>query len=236
MEFEGRRRWGTFLERPNRFTAVVDFDGRREQCFLPNPGRLKELLLPGARVLLLEREGSRNRKTRYDLTLVLYRGEPISVDARLPNRLVREALEGGRLIPFHGYSRIQAEAPWGQSRVDFLLEGRGGSCLLEVKSCTLVRDGRALFPDAVTERGRRHCRELVGALQRGYRAAVLFVIQRSDASLFSPNDAADPAFGKALRHAAALGVEVFAFRCRVTERGISLGEAVEVDLTGGAHK
>ncbi|MBI4344119.1 MAG: DNA/RNA nuclease SfsA [Euryarchaeota archaeon] len=233
MEFRGPLVRGIFLRRPNRFTVLVEIGGVPRTCHLPNPGRLEELLVPGAKVFLREK-GEGKRRTGYDLVAVSHQGGLVSVDSRLPNRLVEEALAEGRIPPFRRCHLARGEVSYGRSRFDFLLQCGDRPCLLEVKSCTLVRDGRALFPDAVTDRGRRHGLELARAHQEGYRAAVLFVVQRTDASIFSPNDATDPAFGEALRWAAWQGVEVLAYRCLVTERGVSLEEEVAVDLGGKA--
>lgn len=229
MEFLGPLVRGIFLRRLNRFAVLVEIGGVPRTCHLPNPGRLEELLVPGAKVFLLEKIGG-GRRTGYDLAAVSHRGGLVSVDSRLPNRLVGEALAEGRLPPFCHCRVVREEVPYGRSRFDFLLQCGEKPCLLEVKSCTLVRDGMALFPDAVTERGKRHCLELARAHQEGYRAAVLFVVQRTDASIFSPNDATDPAFGEALRWAAGRGVEVLAYGCLVTESEVRLGGRVAVDL------
>jgi sugar fermentation stimulation protein A len=157
----------------------------------------------------------------------------VSADARLPNDLVHEALAAGRLPRFSGYHRIQREVFHGRSRIDLALSGPRGRCLIEVKSVTLVERGMALFPDAPTERGRRHLETLAAACRGGERAAVLFVVQRADATSFAPNDAADPAFGAALRAASARGVEVYAYRCSVTRREMTLAGGLPVLLGEG---
>lgn len=209
-----------FVSRDNRFRATVSVDGEEVAAHLPNSGRLGELLVPGRRAILTPRPGA-HRKTRYDLSLVEYQGRWVSVDARLPNQLVAEALAAGRIDPLAGYPAVRREVTHGFSRFDFLLEGSDRTpCLLEVKSVTLVIDGLGCFPDAVTERGRRHVRELAEAVGAGFRAAVLFVVQRDDAAGLRPHDESDPAFGQALRQAARAGVEVYAYGCRV-EPGLS---------------
>jgi sugar fermentation stimulation protein A len=206
---------GRFLARDNRFRVTVQVAGQAVWAHLPNSGRLGELLVPDRRVLLVPRDGAK-RKTRYDLSLVELDGRWVSVDSRLPNSLVREALLADRLAPLAGYPSVRREVRYGRSRLDFLLEAPDRSpCLLEVKSVTLVVDGLACFPDAVTARGRRHVLELAGARAEGYRAAVLFVVQRQDATGFRPHDESDPAFGTALREAASQGVEVYAYGCHV---------------------
>lgn len=218
----------TFKARPNRFLGEVETDGGRALCFIPNPGRMEELLHPDAKVYLLERV-SEHRKTRFDLVLVDLDGTLVSVDSRVPNRVVAEAVEGGRLPEFHGLRIEKREPVFGHSRLDFRLAGASNAMLLEVKSCTLVVDGTAIFPDAPTERGRRHLNALVRALEAG-RAAVLFLIQRSDADTFRPNDETDPQFAGALRDAVDLGVEVYAYNSRVTLQGVWMNRRISVKL------
>jgi len=150
------------------------------------------------------------------------------VDARLPNPLFAEAVAEGRLAAFAGVRVIEREVRRGGSRIDFRLEGAWGARWVEVKSVTLVEDGVALFPDAPTGRGRRHLEELSALVREGQRAAVVFVVQRSDAEAFAPNSRADPAFAHMLAEAQALGVEVYAYRCRVTRRALTLLDEVPV--------
>jgi sugar fermentation stimulation protein A len=204
-----------FLARDNRFRVTVEADEGPVWAHLPNSGRLDELLVPGHRVLLVRRSAP-NRKTRYDLSLVQLAGQWVSVNARLPNDLVVEALFAGRLAPFVGYPDVNREVAFGRSRLDLLLEAPGRPpCLIEVKSVTLVVDGLACFPDAVTLRGRRHLRELEAAIERGYRAAAIFVVQRGDAIGLRPHDESDPDFGRVLREVVSRGVEVYAYACSV---------------------
>ena len=221
----------TIIARLNRFAVAVEVAGRREVAHLPNSGRLEELLAPGTLALLAEcrRPG---RKTAFDLAMVRYPTPDnlVSVDARLPSALAEEALRAGELAPFRCYPSVRREVRFGGSRLDFSLEGEGGSCLLETKSITWVVDGCALFPDAPTERGQRHLRTLIEGRRAGRRAAVVFVIQRCDAYGFSPCRPADPAFAATLVDAAAEGVEVYAYRCEVREDGMRILAPVPVGL------
>lgn len=219
----------TLIRRLNRFAVEVELEGHPLAAHLPNSGRVRELLQPGTPALLVSRSGSR-RKTAFDLLLVRLGPTWVSADARLPNALVREALAEGRLEPFRRYAEVRPEARFGGSRVDFLLRGREGDCLLEVKSVTLVEAGVALFPDAPTARGTCHLRELTEARRQGLAAAVLFVVQRRDGGAFSPNDPADPSFGRILREAAQKGVQVLAYRCRVSPREIRIAGSIPVRL------
>ncbi len=227
MRFEGEPIPATFLARPNRFLGEVELEGRIVQCFIPNPGRMRELLTPGARVYIIERR-SPLRKTGYDLALVELDGVLVSVDSRVPNTVLGEAIAGGEVPEFRGFRVGRREPKFLDSRLDFELTD-GEKMLLEVKSCTLVVGGVGLFPDAPTRRGRRHLEALTEALSLG-RAAILFQVQRGDASSLTPNEGADPSFSGALRMAAGEGVEVYAYNSRVTLGGVSLNRRVPVAL------
>lgn len=218
-----------FIERRNRFAALVELAGEPTLAHLANSGRLVEVLVPGAPVLLAERYGG-HRKTRYDLIMAAVDGQWVSVNTWLPNNLVQEALQANALEPFRAYPIVKREVVFGHSRIDFLLEGAVGRYLLEVKSLTLVRDGTALFPDAPTLRGRRHVQTLQTALKSGYQAGILFVIQRPDATTLAPNEAIDPSFAQALRQAYAAGVELYAYRCQVSPQEVKLDTVVPIRL------
>jgi len=186
---------GRFLPRTSRFSVLAELaDGPGYfECHLPNPGRLKELLVPDAELLLRPAKNPDRRKTKFDVFAVKAEGRTVVVDSRIPNQIMREALGSGEIAEFSGYELVRSEPAYGKSRLDFLLAG-DKLCFVEVKSCTLVRNGVALFPDAPTERGRRHLQELARAHEEGYRACILFVIQREDAKLLMPNDETDPDF------------------------------------------
>lgn len=209
----------TFVKRLNRFVAIVSVDGRETTVHVPNSGRLRELFVPGSEALVLSAPDPL-RKTPYTLKAVKYNGFWVSIDSTLPNRIVYDAVKSGALRIFSSIQEVRREAVYGGSRFDlFVREASGRGCYIEVKSVTLVKDGVAMFPDAPTERGRKHLRELVEAVKEGYRGVVIFCVQRGDANVFSPNDETDPAFGDALRNAGRGGVEVHAWRCRVTDDG-----------------
>jgi len=220
---------GVYTRRLNRFLTLVSLNGRAVLCFLPNPGRMEELLVPRVKVVLREAEG-KHRKTRYELLAVYQDDLLVSVDTRIPNRLLFEAFKERRLDPFSHYDVIKPEYVYGQSRFDFLLRNNVERCLIEAKSCTLVRRGVALFPDAPTLRGRRHVSELARARREGYRACVIFIIQRTDVDAFSPNDVTDPAFGAALRKASAEGLELYAYSSELTENEVLLRKRIRIDL------
>jgi sugar fermentation stimulation protein A len=173
------------------------------------------------------------RKTPYDLKLVDYAGVWVSVDARLPNLLFAEAFRRGSLPGFAGYTHLQPEVRLDDSRIDFLLSGPAGRCWVETKSVTLVNEVIACFPDAPTERGRRHLHALIRAVERGDQAAVLFVVQRHDARAFGPHVEADPDLARTLRQASMTGVAVLARRCRVSEDEIVLDASIPLIWNGG---
>jgi len=219
-----------FVERKNRFVALVELDGEVVSAHVANSGRLRELFTPGREVYLVEKEGE-HRATRYDLALVKYKGRFVSVDAHIPNDIVAAAIDRGQLQEFGGYTVLKREIKFGSSRLDMLaVDGEGKKFFIEVKSVTLVRDGVARFPDAPTERGARHLEELSKAVQEGHRGAVVFLIQRDDARQFSPNDETDPVFGETLRRLASTGVEAYAYICRVTPRKIVIIRSIPVVL------
>lgn len=220
---------GRFIVRLNRFAAKMEVAGQEVMVHLANSGRLGELLLPNYRMLLKPVAGD-HRKCPYDLALVDLGFTLCSADARLPNPLLAEAIEAGRVAEFQDYSQVRREVTYGDSRLDLLLEDSDPPCFVETKSVTLVEDGRALFPDAPTLRGVKHLNSLIRAKAEGYRAAVVFVIQRSDAKEFSPHDVADPLLGETLRRAVYSGVEAFAYCSQVSEREILLANRVPIVL------
>jgi sugar fermentation stimulation protein A len=190
-------------------------------------------MVPGYQVWLTphwERQG----RTRFDLALVLADGVLVSADARLPSALFVEAVARGMVPTLAAATLVQREPRWGESRLDLALACGAERWLIETKSITLVEEGVALFPDAPTARGRRHLRALMEAVAQGLRAAVVFVAQREDARCFRPYDAVDPEFGRALRAAAAAGVEVWAYRCRVACDEVEIAGAIPVELGHGA--
>ncbi len=217
---------GRFLTRPNRFIAHVEIDGQVEVCHVKNTGRCKELLPMGAEVWC-EQAANPNRKTKYDLITVKKGNRLINMDSQAPNIAAGEWLAAGGLGQVEA---IRPETFHGDSRYDFSFVKDGKTYFLEVKGVTLENDGVCAFPDAPTERGAKHLRGLTQAVKDGFGAYVLFVIQMTDVKYLHPNDNTDPEFGKALREAAAGGVQVLAVDCQVTEDTMVIGNAVEVRL------
>ena len=217
---------GIFRARPNRFVAYVDIDGREETCHVKNTGRCRELLPAGAQVWCAECDNPA-RKTRYDLITVKKGNRLINMDSQAPNAVAKEWLLAGGLGEIQN---LKAESIYEDSRFDFSFTREEKQCFLEVKGVTLEKDGVCAFPDAPTQRGTKHLKGLTRAAEKGYEAWVLFVIQMENVKYLHPNDDTDPAFGKALREAAAAGVRLLAMDCRVTEDMIVIRSPVEVKL------
>lgn len=214
-----------FLSRPNRFIAHVLVEGEEVVCHVKNTGRCRELLRPEARVWL-EKGTNPKRKTAYDLVTVEKGRRLVNMDAQAPNKIFGEwalRLEAG-------IRSVRPEGAFGDSRLDFLLETEQGRHYVEVKGVTLEEGGHVFFPDAPTERGVRHLHTLMRAVEQGHRATVFFVVQMADVLDFSPNDSTDPAFGQALRQAAAAGVQVLAFTCQVTPEAVTMDRQIPVIL------
>jgi len=218
---------GRFLERMNRFAALVRLGGAEVVAHVPNSGRMGELLRRGATVLVARR--GPGRATCCDLVMVQEGTRLVSLDARLPPGLVAEAMLEGRLPELGRFDRVRREVRVGQSRLDLAAEGDSGTIFVETKSVTLVRDGLALFPDAPTSRGARHLLELRRLAEDGHGAAVVFVVQRGDGERFRPNVEADSTFAALLREVAG-AVLVLAYGCRVTRGEVAIDRRVPVEL------
>ena len=217
---------GKFIARPNRFIAHVEIEGKTEICHVKNTGRCRELLVPGAEVFCQVAENPA-RKTKFDLIAVQKGERLINMDSQAPNIAAGQWLKNGGLGELEN---IKAETFHEDSRFDFSFQKDGKACFLEVKGVTLETGGVCAFPDAPTTRGVKHLQGLTKAVRDGFGAYVLFVIQMEDVLYLHPNDITDPAFGKALREAAAAGVQVLAMDCRVTRDSMDIGKAVPVEL------
>lgn len=221
-----------FVARPNRFIARVLVEGKEEIAHVKNTGRCRELLIPGCRVWLsIPQNGA--RKTKFDLIAVEKEREGkkpllINMDSQIPNAVAEEWLRAGNLFPVG--ATLRREVTCGSSRFDFYLQDGARKAYLEVKGVTLEESGVARFPDAPTERGIKHLRELIRVCEEGIEAYVLFVIQMKEITRFSPNDATHKAFGDALREAAAVGVRVLAVNCVVTPDSIRADAPVWIEL------
>ena len=217
---------GVFRARPNRFIAHVEINGKLEVCHVKNTGRCRELLPEGAKVWCAVADNP-NRKTKYDLITVQKGDRLINMDSQAPNIAAGEWLASGGLGEI---SDLRAEVSRGDSRFDFSFTKDAKTCYLEVKGVTLENDGVCAFPDAPTQRGDKHLKELSRLAEEGYGAYVLFVVQMADVKYLRPNDGTDPAFADALRQAAKAGVTVLAMDCAVTEDTMELRLPVLVKL------
>ncbi len=191
-------RVAAFLDRPNRFRVRCRLDGRTVSAFLPNPGRLRELLLPGRKVHLVREHGPTPRKTRFTAVAVEREGRPVLLHTHRTNDVARLLIERGLVPGFRGARIAASEVRSGRNRFDFLLEREGRRTYLEVKSCTLAGKRVAMFPDAATERGARHIRELAALAGEGVSGAVLFIVHWPEARVFLPDFHTDPAFARTL--------------------------------------
>lgn len=216
-----------FISRPNRFIAYVEIDGKEKVCHVKNTGRCKELLIPGATVVL-ERSDKPQRKTEYDL-IAVYKGDKlINMDSQAPNKVFGEW--AAQSCYFGKDPMIKPECKYGASRFDFYIESEGRRIFVEVKGVTLERDGVILFPDAPTERGVKHINELADAVKNGYEAYVFFICQMKDCRYFTPNRQTHPQFADALKTAAEKGVQVRCVNCDLSEDTLTIDTFVEVRL------
>lgn len=232
MQYQNIRK-ATFLDRPNRFVAHAELDGKVVVCHVKNTGRCRELLLPGTTIYVQAAENPA-RKTPFDLIAVEKGERLINMDAQAPNRVFQEWAEQGKFR--EGLTLLRPETTWGNSRFDFYWEAGERKGFVEVKGVTLEEEGIVRFPDAPTERGVKHLTELARCRSEGLEASICFVIQMEQVRCFTPNERTHPAFGQALRAAAEAGVEVLAYDCRVAPDRLELRQPVPVVLNGSTEK
>jgi len=227
---------GTLIRREKRFLAYVRLDdGEEVIAHTNNSGRMAGCQDPGSRVWLSPADKpGRKLKWTWEIVHVQPEGVAVGINTMVPNRLVEEGVRDGMIQQLAGYPTIRREVRYGNenSRIDLLLEGADDlpRAWVEVKNVTMLERGRALFPDAVTTRGRKHLRELAAQVQAGERGVLVFVVQRSDAHEVAPADAIDPAYGQELRRAASAGVELLAYQAEVSPLAISLVRSLPVVL------
>ncbi len=224
---------GRFIRRVNRFIAEVEVEGKVESVHVKNTGRCKELFIEGVRVFL-EPAKNQDRKTRFSL-VALYKGDMlINIDSQIPNAVAFESFENNPYILEHfgKVTFLKREVTYGKSRFDLYYENdeTGKKGFIEVKGVTLEEERQSRFPDAPTERGVKHIKELVSSLEDGYASYILFVVQMKEVDSFKPNDETDPKFGRALRKATRAGVGVLCFDSIVTPDSIILDQPVKVDM------
>lgn len=218
---------GTFIARPNRFLAQVMVNGRAEECHIKNTSRLSELLVPGV-AAAVQKAQNPNRKTPYSLIAVEHEGRWVNIDSQAPNTLFAEWLTTDHFI--ENITLLRPETRFESSRFDFYIEAGERKIFAEVKGVTLAENGIARFPGAPTARGVKHITELCKCVEQGYEAILAFVIQRQDVCRFAPNDAMQPEFGAALRHAADLGVQVVGFNCTVAPNWLTAHQRAQIIL------
>jgi sugar fermentation stimulation protein A len=234
---------GIFKARPNRFIAEVEVDGKLEIAHVPNTGRCKELLVEDA-VVWLKPSDNPNRKTKFSLHFVENKGVLVSLYSQQANSIVYDAIVSGKIKELAGYDYHQREKTVENSRIDIYLANREDdccgmdflvdSCYVEVKGVTLIVDGEARFPDAPTERGAKHLKELIKLKKDGNRCCVFFLIQHPAGKFFRPNWQNDPNFSKTLNEAYEAGVEILVYRCDNQLEGIKLiSESLDFDLGEG---
>ncbi len=223
---------GIFLSRPNRFIAHCLIEGKKEICHVKNTGRCKELLLPGRKVYL-EYHDTEARKTKYDLISVEKGDRLINMDSQVPNKVFREGVLTNKfLLPFleGPITDLKGEVSFQNSRFDFWVKTQTEEGFIEVKGVTLEENNVVFFPDAPTERGVKHVKELIKAKEEGYAACIVFIVQMSDVDYFMPNYETHPAFGEALKEAAKKGVMLLAFDTVIVKDGIFPGKSVPICL------
>ncbi len=216
-----------FIERLNRFVARVSLDGEEILCHVKNTGRCRELLRQGVTVYL-EKSDNPQRKYQYSLITVDKNGRLVNMDSQAPNKAVYEFLSAGGFKK--GIELIRPECTHGRSRFDFYIEYEGKRAFIEVKGVTLENDNVVSFPDAPTERGARHVRELAELVSQGYECYVIFVVQMKDVKYFTPNGEHDPHFRAALIEAEKNGVDILAYDCLITEDEMRICNKVEIVL------
>lgn len=218
---------GIFISRPNRFIAYVNIDGKEEICHVKNTGRCKELLIPGVTVYL-EESDNKDRKTKYDLVSVMKGDKLFNIDSSAPNKVFGEwAINSGE---FGCVTYFKPECRYKNSRFDFYMETDKHKIFVEVKGVTLEKNGVLMFPDAPTERGVKHLRELINCTKEGYKAYAVFVIQTDSAKYFTPNADTHPEFAKALSDAKREGVNILCMTCDVCMDEICIKDKVKVKL------
>lgn len=230
MKFNDQLIRGTLLQRYKRFLADIRLEsGEVVTAHTANSGSMKGLTEPGNPVYLSYHDKA-SRKLRYSWEIVEVGPVAVGINTSLPNGLVEEGIRRRVIEELQGYRQIRREVRYGKnSRIDLLLSKEDGAqCYVEVKNVTLVEAGVAYFPDAVTERGRKHLEELMDMVDQGHRAVIFFVLQRGDGGYVAPADHIDPVYGKTLRRAISHGVEALAYRAKVDPREINLQEALKV--------
>lgn len=218
---------GIFLNRPNRFIANVIIDGKKEIAHVKNTGRCKEILIEGTKVFL-EKSNNPNRKTKYSVISALKGDTLINIDSQVPNTVVYESINNGRIHNFKDITFLKREVKYNDSRFDLYFETKKRKGFIEIKGVTLEVNGLSMFPDAPTTRGTKHVKEMIQAVQEGYCGYIFFLIQIDNINKFTPNANMDKDFSDALIQAKKSGVKILAYNSIVTPTEIAIGEKVQL--------
>ena len=230
MKFDSELIHGTLIKRYKRFLADIKLDdGSVVIAHCPNSGSMKSCLESGAEVYLAL-VNDQKRRTKFTWEMIRINGKWIGINTLHPNRLVYDAITEGKIEHLKGFTNVQREVKFGDSRFDVYAENESEKCFIEVKNVTLKEGNYALFPDAVTTRGQKHLRTLVEVKKAGMRAIMFYVIQRSDVDIFAPAKEIDPDYANELKVAVENGVEVFVVWAKVTPTGIELMEKLPVEI------
>lgn len=222
---------GTFLKRPNRFIAQVIISGKEETVHVKNTGRCKELLLPGAKVILEDCSNNPNRKTKYSLIAVWKENMLVNMDSQVPNKVVFDAINENKVENLKNLTHLKREVTFGNSRFDMYFESKNEKGFIEVKGVTLENEEISMFPDAPTERGTKHVLEMIEAVNQGYRGIIFFLIQMKGPQVFRLNWEMDKLFSEAVKLASENGVEIIAYDSIVNNNGIYIDKPIEIDLS-----
>lgn len=221
---------GIFLKRPNRFIAQVLINGKEETVHVKNTGRCKELLIPGAKVILEDCTNNPNRKTKYSIISVWKENMLVNMDSQVPNAVVFQALKENRIRGLEGLTNLKREVTFGNSRYDIYFESKNKKGFIEVKGVTLENNHISMFPDAPTERGTKHALEMIEVVNQGYKGIIFFLIQMKGPKVFRLNWQMDNKFSEAVKLASENGVEILAYDSIVKDNSIEIGSPIEIDL------
>lgn len=222
---------GTFSKRPNRFIAQVIINGKEETVHVKNTGRCKELLLPGAKVILEDCSNNPNRKTKYSLIAVWKKNMLVNMDSQVPNKVVFDAINENKVENLKNLTQLKREVTFGNSRFDMYFESQNEKGFIEVKGVTLENEEISMFPDAPTERGTKHVLEMIEAVNQGYRGIIFFLIQMKGPQVFRLNWEMDKLFSEAIKVASENGVEIIAYDSIVNNNEIYIDKPIEIDLS-----
>ena len=221
---------GIFLTRPNRFIAQVLIDGEEETVHVKNTGRCKELLIPGARIILEDCSHNLNRKTKYSLIAVWKGDILVNMDSQVPNKVVFDAINENKIRGYENLDFLKREVTYGNSRFDMYFENKDEKGFIEVKGVTLENNGISMFPDAPTERGTKHVLEMIQAVKEGYKGAIFFLIQIKKIKEFRLNWQMDENFSQAIKLASENGVDIIAYDSIVRDNDIYINKPVKIDF------